>query len=271
MTSAPLLRVSQRPVSVLEGRLLPPADLDGEQDTAVQRQTQASGPESPVIRLGDPGACPSGGITVFIVDDGSPSVADTGGNDPLSRRYAETLLAIRRVAAACRCRRDRVALVPFDEGSTGHVAPQPLTRRGMRTLIDGVRQRASECGLSSDLGPALDRVDAYAARSHGAVALVVLSDFLLTDPNPSAVVERLQAFPGYVHAVVLGAQPPRVLLADPHVAVTRLTPSSPPGSAAQAVFDGLTHYRTHGSSPQGSAAHHHENHHQNIPRTEQFA
>ncbi|MDM2496006.1 hypothetical protein PP564_12930 [Mycobacteroides abscessus] len=271
MTSAPLLTVSQRPVSVLDGRLLPPADLNGEQGTATQRQTQAHSPETGVVRLGDPGRCSSRGTTVIIVDDGSPSVADTGGNDPLSRRYAETALAIRRVASACRCKRDRVALVPFDVGSAGHVAPQPLTRRGMRTLMDGVRQRASECGLSSDLGPALDRVDASTARSHGAVAVVVLSDFLLTDQNPSAVVERLQDFPGYVHAVVLGAQPPGVLLADPHVAVTRLTPSSPPGSAAQAVFDGLTHYRTHGSPPQGSAAHHHESHHQNTSRKEQFA
>lgn len=271
MTSAPLRTVSQRPVSVLDGRLLPPADLTGTEDTAVQRQTQSSGPDAAVIRLGDPGTCPSGGTTVFIVDDGSPSVSDTGGNDPLSRRYTETALAIRRVASACRCKRDRIALVPFDKGSAGHVAPQPLTRRGLRALLAGVQQRAGECGLSSELGPALNRVDASTAQSHGAVALVVFSDFLLTDQNPSAVMERLQSFPGYVHAVVLGAQPPRLLLADPNVAVTRLTLSSPPGSAAQAVFDGLTHYRTHRSSPQGSAAHHHESHHQSTSRKEQFA
>ncbi|MFV8295980.1 hypothetical protein ACNQP7_04555 [Mycolicibacterium fortuitum] len=267
MTSAPLLRVSQLPVAVLDGRLLLPADPYGERGTAVQRQTQARGPEASVIRLGDPGTCPSGQTTVFIVDDGSPSVSDTGGNDPLSRRYAETALAIRRLASACRCKRERAALVPFDAGSAGHIAPQPLTRRGLRNLIGGVQQRAGECGLSSDLGPALDRVAAYTARSHGAVALVVFSDFLLTDQNPSAVLERLRTFPGYVHAVVLGAQPPRVLLADLNVAVTRLIPSSPPGGAAQAVFDGLTHYRTHGSSSQCSAAHHHESHY----RKEQFA
>lgn len=265
MTSAPLLAVSQLPVSMLDGRLLPPADLP-EKGMAVQRQAQARGPEAGVIRLGDPGTCPSCGTTVVIVDDGSPSVADTGGNDPLSQRYAETALAIRRVAAACRCKRDRVALVPFDIGSAGHVAPQPLTNRGLRALTRGLERRAGEYGISSELGPALDRVDGYTDRSRGAVALVVFSDFLLTDQNPSEVLQRLRAFPGYVHAVVLGAQPPGVLLADPHVAITRLMPSTPPGSAAQAVFDGLTHYRTHGGSPQGSAAHH-----QDTFRKEQFA
>lgn len=257
MTSAPLLTGSQVPASVLDGRLLLPADLNGEQGTATQRQTQASGPLTSVIHLGDPGTCPSGGTTVIIVDDGSPSVADTGGNDPLSRRYAETALAIRHVAAACRCQRDRIALVPFDAGSAGHIAPQPLTHRGLRALIGGLHQRAGEYGLSSDLSPALDRVDAYAGRSRGPVALVVFSDFLLTDEKPSSVLQRLRAFPGYVHAVVLSAQPPRVLLADPNVAVTRLTPSSPPGSAAQAVFDGLTRYRTGGGALRGSA-HNHE-------------
>lgn len=259
MTSAPLLAVTQLPISVLDGRLLPPADLHGDQGSDVQRQKQPHSPGAGIIRLGDSGTCPSGGTMVFIVDDGSPSVADVGGNDPLSRRYAETALAIRHVATACRCKHDRVALVPFDIGAAGHVVPQPLTRHGVQILIRGLERRKSEVGMSSELGPALDRVDGYMDRSRAAAALVVFSDFLITDQSPTSVLQRLRTFPGYVHAVALGAQPPRVLLADPDVAVTRLSPSSPPGSTAQALFDGLTHYRTRGGAFQGSAAHNHQN------------
>ncbi|MDM2096417.1 VWA domain-containing protein [Mycobacteroides abscessus] len=242
---------------VIDGWRLGPALLGtGQGITAGQPHERMDSAKVEPLRLGDPGPCPPGGATVFIVLDGSASVAGCGGNDPLSRRHSEAALAIRHVARACRCGRDRVALVPFDIASTGHVGPQPLTERGVRRLHHGLRQLSDECGLSSELGPALEVIEAQTGAASGAVALVVFSDFLLTDSNPSAVLSRLHAFPGSVHAVVLGGQPPGVLLADPAVAVTRLTPSSPPGSAARAVFDGLTHYRIRHRFHQGSAAHH---------------
>ncbi|MEN4475713.1 vWA domain-containing protein [Mycolicibacterium cosmeticum] len=194
------------------------------------------------------------GSTVFVVLDESASVACSGGNDPLSRRHAETALAIRHVAVACRCRRDRVALVPFDKGSAGHVAPQALTGSGIRQLNRGLRLLANNGGISSNLAPALDHVEALAAHADSEAAVVIFSDFLLTEQDPDAVLSRLRTFPGYVHAVVLGAQPPPVLITDPNVTITRLTPSSPPGSAAQAVFDGLTRYRTRRTSDSGGGA-----------------
>lgn len=194
------------------------------------------------VPLGDPGGCPPTGSTVYVVLDQSPSVASEGGNDPLSRRHQETALAIAQVASACRCRQDRVGLIPFSVGSPGHVPPQPLARPGMRRLRRGLR---AGCGSSSSMLPALRFVERDARDRRGPLALVVFSDFLLTDSSPSDVISRMCAFPGSVHAVVLGAAPPQALLRHPHVTVTRLTPNSPRGAAAQAVFDGLTRHRTH--------------------------
>ncbi|MGU3500912.1 hypothetical protein [Mycobacterium sp. C31M] len=208
------------------------------------------------IALGDPGTCALDGTTVAIILDESASVTAGDGNDPLSRRHAETDLAISHVAAACHCGRDRVAVVPFDTGSPGHVAPQALTRAGVRRLHRGLERLADGWGMSSDLGPALDCIDTQVRRQPGNLAVVVFSDFLLTDANPTSVLRRLCAVPGYVHAVVLGAQPPAVLVSDPNVAVTRLTPISSPGTAARAVFDGLTRFRTYQSPDLGSAARH---------------
>lgn len=209
-----------------------------------------------LIALGDPGRCGPEGTTVAIVLDESASVTCGDGNDPLSRRHAETALAIGHVAAACHCGRDRVAVVPFDTGSPGYVPPQPLTRAGVRRLHRGLQCLAGGWGMSSELGQALDAVDSQIGKHLGNLAVVVFSDFLLTDANPTDVLRRLCSLPGYVHAVVLGAQPPAVLAADPAIAVTRLTPASPPGAAARAVFDGLTRFRTYQSPDLGSAARH---------------
>ncbi|GFM17888.1 uncharacterized protein PO1_contig_020_12 [Mycobacterium sp. PO1] len=104
----------------------------------------------------------------------------------------------------------------------------------------------------------MNDIEAKAGREPGAVAVVVLSDFLLTDRNPAAVLSRLRSIGDSVHAVVLGAYPPAALLDDPNVTVTRLTPSSAPGAAARAVFSGLISFRTHSTTDQGSAARHHQ-------------
>jgi hypothetical protein len=233
------------PVSVVRSRLLRPRSLGHDERLDDGRTAADLRSADAAISLETPGPCPPGGATVFIVLDESGSVTAGGGNDPLSRRHAETLLAIRHVAGACRCRRDRVALVAFDAGFMGCVAPQPLTAAGLRRLHRGLRRLSRQRGMSSDLDPALRHVERAAQNQRGPVAVVVFSDFLLTDTDPTAVLARLPVFPGYVHAVVLGAVPPSVLTADARVAVTRLTPSSPPGAAARAVFDGLNHYRSH--------------------------
>lgn len=252
------------PVAVGQSRLLLPRGL-GPSDARPARHVPGglrSG--AAVIGLGAPGPCPPGGTTTFFIFDQSASVTTAGGNDPLSRRHAEAALAIRHVAAACRCGRDLVSLVPFDEGSAGHVAPQPLTRQGVRRLTRGLEHLAGRWGLSSELDPPLTRVETMVPSERGAVAVVVFSDFLLTDTNPTGVIARLCSFPGYVHAVALGAIPRGVLVADPRVAVTRLTPSSTPGDTARAVFDGLNHYR-HRSHDPDSIAHHTVNKKEHTP------
>ncbi|BBX63224.1 hypothetical protein MSAS_23980 [Mycobacterium saskatchewanense] len=246
--------LSPVPAAVNASRLLDPRSLGPGDHRAEPKAAASPDPVEVAINLAPPGSCSAGGTTTFVVLDESAGVTGSGGNDPLSRRHAEAALAIRHVAAACRCRRDRVALVPFDRGSAGFVAPQPLTRNGLRTITRGLQRLSHGMGLSSELGPPLDYVETQASQQRGDVALVVFSDLLLTDQNPSTVLTRLRAFPGYVHAVVLGAIPPSVLVDDPYVAVTRLTPSTPPGEAAHAVFDGLNHYRSP-SSTTGSAAH----------------
>ncbi|WP_421874687.1 hypothetical protein [Mycolicibacterium wolinskyi] len=245
--------VSPLPTGLLDGQRLPPQILGAAASPAPKEYVAGTGRE-PIV-LGDPGSCPVCGSQTWVLIDSSPSVEGSDGNDPLSRRYDETALAIRHVAAACRCGRDRIALEPFDTGSPGHVAPQPLTTRGVRRLDRGLRRLAATCGMSSQLGPALDRVEMQTAKRDAQTGIVVFSDFLLTDHNPTNVMSRLRAFPGHVHAVVLGAQPPSVLVTDPNVTVTRLTPTSPPGAAARAVLEGLTRFRTTTDTDPGSAAH----------------
>lgn len=243
------------PVAVGRSRLLVPRGLGGDEAHGPRRTSVRREAATLAITLEQPGPCPPGGVTVFIVLDESASVAASGGNDPLSQRHAETALAIRHVANTCRCRADRVGLVPFDHASPGFVAPQPLSTAGVRRLTRGLERLSNGLGMSSELEPPLRFVETEAGHQRASVALVVFSDFLITDANPSRVITRLRTFPGYLHAVVLGALPPSVLEADPNVAVTRLTPSSPPGDAARAVFDGLNYYRRHGHVAPGSAAH----------------
>lgn len=255
---------SRRPLALMPtrlhtGQLLPCQHLGAAADLAMEPHAVARAHAVEPIRLDDPGSCPPHSTIVAIVLDESASVTTHGGTDPLSRRHAEAALAIHHVAGACRCGHDRICLVPFDVDSAGYVAPQLLTSRGMRRIDRGLHRLANGWGQSSKLGPALEHVMSHAANRREGVAVVVFSDFLLTDANPAAVLLRLRSVPGYVHAVVLGTQPPDVLVNDPTVTVTRLTPSSPPGTTARAVFDGLTRYRRRDPTGQSTAAHRHQN------------
>lgn len=193
------------------------------------------------ITLGDPGTC-GGKATTFILTDNSGSVCGAGGNDPTSRRHDEAGLAIRHVAAACRCGRERVALLPFDQPSLGLVLPQRLDGSGIRRLKRGM-VIAERTGASSSLLPALTFAERLAKLTPNHAAVVVLSDFELCDHHADRVLERLARFPGYVHAVVLGGFTPGQLEDDERVAVSEITPESQSGEVAQAIFDGLTRYR----------------------------
>ncbi|AGB22141.1 hypothetical protein Mycsm_01748 [Mycobacterium sp. JS623] len=194
------------------------------------------------ITLGDPGTCGDKATTTFVVTDNSGSVCGPGGNDPTSQRHDEALLTIRHVAAACTCGRDRVALLPFDQPSLGLVLPQCLDGNGIRRLKRGM-VIAERTGVSSSLLPALTFAERLAKLTPNHAAIVVLSDFELTDPYPNQELERLANFPGYVHVVVLGGFTPGQLEDDERVAISEITPESQPGEVAHAIFDGLTHYR----------------------------
>lgn len=233
----PARRAELRIAELLEPRLLgAPSTRSGYRSWTVVEEGRTS------ISLGDPGWCPPHSTNLFVILDGSPSVTSPGGNDPLSRRHEEAAHAIAHVAAVCRCKRERVSLLPFDLPSAGYVPPQPMTRTGLRRLHAGLRAAARGC-TSSDLDPALTHAERMAARTPVAAALVVFSDFLLTDNCPNDVLNRLVSFPGYVHAVVLAADPPALFLRCPEIAHSRIMPTSPPGAAARAMFEGLVHYR----------------------------
>jgi hypothetical protein len=236
-------RLSQLDTELLGIELLPPLLFGTRRKRPVGQPPPPPEPIHDGSTLGDPGRCTAGGSTVYLILDESLSVASEGGNDPLARRHEESAMAIRHVAAACRCRRDRVALVPFDVDPAGLVPPQPLTRAGLHRLRRGLHRLSAGHHQTSSLTPALNWTQQCAAGRDELSALVVFSDFLLTDPHPDQVLRQLAAFPGYVHAVVLGARPPSVLNEDDTVDVSVITPSSAPGDVARALFDGLTCYR----------------------------
>lgn len=112
----------------------------------------------------DLGQCPGHAVDVDIILDQSPSMAGAGGNDPLSRRHFEIRAVLRRLAQSCRCGRERVSLVPFDQPPDATVIGTAMDRRGSRRLgraLDAV----ARCSTSSSLGPALDIAERVIARA----------------------------------------------------------------------------------------------------------
>ncbi|GAB25405.1 hypothetical protein GOPIP_081_00440 [Gordonia polyisoprenivorans NBRC 16320 = JCM 10675] len=183
--------------------------------------------------LPDLGPCPAHAVEVVALFDNSPSVSLSGGTDPLANRLAEARQAIGHMAAACRCRRERVSLLSFDQPGRASVLRQPLTRTGVRRLYASLGRMPSEPG-SSDLGPGLDVAEHLAGRAPGPVVVVVFSDFLLTDTDPERVLARFSGLEAVRHAVVLGARPPGALSGS-DVAVSTITPASEPGAVAQVL------------------------------------
>jgi hypothetical protein len=199
--------------------------------------------------LGDPGwlaAVPTLLITLF---DNSGSVTSPVGTDPLSNRFAEARHAF-SVVARRGSRHELGAVLHFDTPSRGDVRPVPLTRLGLLVLRSGLRIPPDGAGTSK-LTPSVRRaVEIAGMYPDHQVTLVVLSDFQLLDPEPKQVVlAELAAFPGQVHAVVLGSDLPAGML-DERITVTPIGGDDPPGAVARAVFTSLTTYRLR-SRPSG--------------------
>ncbi|GAA4536567.1 hypothetical protein [Amycolatopsis samaneae] len=240
---------------ILPSRLLPGAllscQLAGAAPASLIEQERAAEPDAVPYELGDPGnPSPTPTLLIALFDD-SGSVTGRGGNDPLSGRYAEAEHAF-RVVARRGSRRERGAVLHFDSPCRGDVPPVSLTRRGMRRLRAGLREPRDSAGTSV-LEPSLQRAVALARRyPQHATTLIILSDFLLLDAEPGQVLSELAAFPGAVHAVVLGSHLPDGVLPG-NITVTPISWDSPPGAVAQAVFASLTAFRD-GSSPTASSA-----------------
>jgi hypothetical protein len=187
--------------------------------------------------------------TLLIADfDNSGSVTSPDGTDPLSNRFAEVAHAF-AVVARRGADHELGAVVHFDTPTSSDVGPLPITRRGLRALRSGLRVPPDGRGTSA-LAPSVHRAGeiAEAYPDHQAT-LVVLSDFLLTDTEPAVTLSDLAAFPGQVHAVVLGVRMPAGVLNE-RITVTHVGRDDPPGAVARALFHSLTTYRP------GSSAHH---------------
>ncbi|MEV1116155.1 hypothetical protein AB0I91_13870 [Actinosynnema sp. NPDC049800] len=226
--------MNQRP-TVLRSTLLP-AQLLGEVGLG-----DRVGTPDPVYQLGDAGQPAPYPTLLIAVSDDSGSVTGSGGNDPVAARYREmerAFVSVTRAGVA----REFGAVIHFDVGSDADVAPVRLIGRGLRRLRRGLRTPQSAAG-SSELGPSLRRAAALAnAYQDHETTLVVLSDFELLDPDPTATLSDLANFPGQVHAVVLGAQP-RIALFDDRIAVTTVRPEDPPGAVARVLFSSLVAHR----------------------------
>jgi hypothetical protein len=213
-----------------------PAHLMGTMPSSARGKAPAAG-----YRLGDPGRPAPIPTLVIALFDNSGSVTGPSGNDPLSGRFAEARKAFTAVGRRG-SRRELGAVIHFDTPSRGDVSPTPLTWYGLPDLVLGLRVPPDSVG-SSELAPSLQRaVELAESRPTHRATLVVFSDFLLLDPNPNHVLARLAAFPGDVHAVVLGSRPPAGLQNE-RITVTCVMRDDPPGSVARALFSSLITHR----------------------------
>lgn len=191
--------------------------------------------------LGSPG-WPSKEPTLFMaIFDNSGSVVAPTGTDPLSNRFEEVAHAF-SVVARRGARHELGAVVHFDTPSSGEVGPVPITKYGMVKLRRGLRPPPDGRGSSALLPSVRRAIELAEAYPEHKVTLVVLSDFQLLDPVPAQALAELAAFPGDVHAVVLGGRLPDGVLAD-RITVTPVRTDDPPGAVARALFASLTTHR----------------------------
>ncbi|HMR86001.1 MAG TPA: hypothetical protein PKC31_00875 [Candidatus Nanoperiomorbaceae bacterium] len=197
--------------------------------------------------LGNLGVCTGQKrLVVFALDD-SPSMTGAGGNDPLSRRYAEARLAVRTLVRACSCEQEMVAVYHWDK-SRFDVPPVGFDPTSNWRVQGGLRVPDDVAG-TSELGPVLTRIERavrpWAWRGWD-VHLVVLSDFELLDADLGGVVRQLQRFADRhaATAVVLGSHAPDPRLLDGAVSLLPITSADRPGTLARAVFGVLSRGRT---------------------------
>lgn len=223
-----------------------PSSLTPSHVLGVKGARTTTGRPTSKYTLGDPGRPAKVPTLLITIFDNSGSVTSPAGTDPLSNRFAEVARAF-SVVAQWGSRHELGAVLHFDTPSSGDVGPVSLTRRGLRVLHPGLRVPPDGAG-SSKLAPSLHQaIEITQAHPNHQTTLVVLSDFLLLDPEPAAVLDELAGFPGDVHAVVLGARLPAGVLAQ-RIAVTHIQRDDPPGAVAKAVFASLTAHRP-GSYP----------------------
>ncbi|SIS17829.1 hypothetical protein [Microbacterium sp. RURRCA19A] len=214
-----------QPSGILSGGLIPVRDFPSEQE--------------PWIELGWPGLESKRPCLVMLNFDSSGSVIAPQGNDPIGNRFNEARRAIRLVADWTYTSRSKVAVLHFDHplGASGVVS---LNDRRLLQRLDPSLQNPGGRGIS-DLLPSLSEMErlAEAHPEHDLIGVIV-SDFELSDVDLSEVFTRLRAFPGRIHAVVLGGQVPPDLVGADNVTVTTLSAGDPPGAFAAALHRSLT-------------------------------
>lgn len=194
----------------------------------------------PRIELGWPGMdAPTPTLDIHLFDD-SGSVSAAQGADPVGNRFGEAKRAIDLVAAWSMTTRGKVAVLHFDDPAGASGVHCLNDRRLRQNLADSLRVPLTGAG-TSDLSPSLERAEQLAAEHPDHLTtLTIFSDFALTDHEPTAVLSRLLAYPGRVHAVVLGDDPPLDLEGADSVTITHLSAADPPGSFAAALLRSMT-------------------------------
>lgn len=229
--------------------VLPPGTLDPTTLGFAARHRDRSQAASGRIRLPHPGRCPHQPTHTIFLFDNSGSVC--GGHDTIGSRFEEATVAIERVGRACRCRAELVSVLHFDTPTSRDVLAARLGRRGRAQIVHGLAVPADGAG-SSELGPSLQRAYDLSDRYPKNLSiLVACTDFELLDDDPIETLDRFSAFPGLVHAVVLRAQPPQLLVNDERVTVTQVGYDAPCGAVASAVFEALTAARRRRSAVVG--------------------
>ncbi|PTT22950.1 hypothetical protein DBR36_00975 [Microbacterium sp. HMWF026] len=214
-----------QPSGILPGGVVPVRDFPRERE--------------PWIELGWPGLEPKRPCLVMLNFDSSGSVIAPQGNDPIGNRFEEAKRAIRLVADWTYTGRSKVAVLHFDHplGASGVVS---LNDRRLLQRLDPSLQNPGGRGIS-DLLPSLTEMERLAAAhpEHDLVGVIV-SDFELSDFDPSEVFTRLRAFRGRIHAVLLGGHVPPDIVGADNITVTPLSAGDPPGAFAAALHRSLT-------------------------------
>jgi hypothetical protein len=134
-----------------------------------------------------------------------------------------------------------MSVTHFDCPTERDLPPTPLTRTGLIESSLALPRDGAGCSL---LGPSLEKAYEFAKQlpDHEHV-LVVLSDYLLFDPDVEGTLDDFASFPGAVHAVVLSADAPLQIQDDARVQAVPVAYTDPPGAVARAVFNALTSRR----------------------------